>query len=155
MRNDILKILEGRVDESEIDDIVDRIVTLFSKEEKRRGPNDAKIKLALSDAESLEYVNYDYKLLWLDWIKYKAISKRDFYSSADTQQKSLNILMRYDIRFANDLIENAIAAGHKGFHYANTPSQYEYWKKSALASIGISAKEARYATALTSINQQG
>ena len=49
--------------------------------------------------------------------------------TASALQRSLNQLSKYDVRFAVDLMENAIAGNYQGVVFDNTPEKYDRWLK--------------------------
>ncbi len=49
--------------------------------------------------------------------------------TARALQMSLNQLSKYDVRFAVDLMENAIAGNYQGVVFDNTPEKYDRWLK--------------------------
>ena len=155
MRNDIRSILSKHVAGVDLDDVTERVIAVLSKELKKKTTSQKKLGSMLLDATKLTYTSDEYKDLWLDWLEYKAIVKKDVYLNPETQQTSLNKLMQYDIRFATQIVTDAKAAGYKGFHFTNTPIIYEQWKRAAVQSAGYSSKELSYAQAAQRAGQVG
>lgn len=105
-----------------------------------------KLRKALSDSELLDFNSAEMKAAWQAWITYKAETKRDYYLNVESQRRAMTRLLNYDERFSIQLLESAMENQYSGFHFVNTPSQYEHWKRSAVQQI--SGKEAKFIAAL-------
>lgn len=148
MRKDVMAILSGRIPASDVDDVTDMILAVLNREMRKKTPAQKKLDTMLMDADLLIYTSDDFRDLWRDWLEYKALVKKDVYANAKTQQASLEKLMQYDIRFARQLVTDAMSANYKGFHFTNTPIIYEQWKRTAVAAAGYSPRELEFAKAL-------
>jgi len=143
IRKEIESVLSKYISDSQdLHVAVERIVAIKSGKTRR----DDKVNAALSDAELIDYPSYELKESWMNWIRYKGSVKNEFYAGLKAQESAFSKLLRNDSRFSVALIENAIDNQYSGFHFVNTPSSYEQWKRSA--STAISAKEARFAAAI-------